>query len=652
MAFWSSEHQRYVAPALHDYRVSHDRPKGMSHVREARMLCRKTVDLFTLLSHTQETGTRRMGMTQELLALVTGLAHYLKILIRIALTGALKLEREHSVREAMQSFLDKLHLLAVQGGNPSARRMMKGAKGEVIPSQRSGSGNAGTNGVTYGFRSLAPENAGESPFGAPRDPGLSTIPVVNPPSDLCVKCNLTVEEDCVRLGTYQRWHSHCIQCKSCRKDAAPPTAAAAAAAEDKTKEKEKAEEGNSAPRTTTARRPPANADFFAYELDSIVDRQSFGPVPAVILCTDHAHQGCRAGFQAVSRLEQYAFLLNVALRRLYLLLKKRKVIPLTPSMCFFLSTRTRDTDSPYSATVAAATSSPDEAEHDPYRNSQDIMRMKSVHLDRKLSATAHIPKRSTIIESPSGKIAHPTDVFTSPGQGSGRMQPPATQHVDSGLASQGQRPTIHQNVPATNTGPVRPPRPPQGLWQQQQQSPPSQQQAPQARPPRPTLNPPPLTPSPAAESRPDYFRKNTEVKIVDEPTPSTPPATVQSEGGPLGSVPTLEGLTLADIPQLAEAAQAMEQRRSLPRQSITPYIAELTPLELAIVRHAAVVVLYRSPLRDQMDLDEILEMVEVKKQGFWGKLFKGNDKKNIKKKGAFTLCPQVEFAGLMVNGMV
>lgn len=609
------------------------------------MLCRKTVDLFTLLSHTQETGTRRMGMTQELLALVTGLAHYLKILIRIALTGALKLEREHSVREAMQSFLDKLHLLAVQGGNPSARRMMKGAKGEVIPSQRSGSGNAGTNGVTYGFRSLAPENAGESPFlAASRDPGLSTIPVVNPPSDLCVKCNLTVEEDCVRLGTYQRWHSHCVQCKSCRKDAAPPPAAAAAAAEDKAKEKEKAEDGSSAPRTTTARRPPANADFFAYELDSIVDTQSFGPVPTVILCTDHAHQGCRAGFQAVSRLEQYAFLLNVALRRLYLLLKKRKVIPLTPSMCFFLPTTMRDTDSPYPASVVAATSSPDEVEHDPYRNSQDIMRMKSVHLDRKLSATAHIPKRSTIIESPSGKIAHPTDVFTSPGQGSGRMQPPTTQHVDSSLASQAQRPTIQQNVLGASTGPVRPPRPPQGLWQQQQ-SPPSQQQAPQGRPPRPTLNPPPLTPSPAAESRPDYFRKNTEVKIVDEPTPSTPPATVQSEGGPLGSVPTLEGLTLADIPQLAEAAQAMEQRRSLPRQSIAPYVAELTPLELAIVRHAAVVVLYRSPLRDQMDLDEILEMVEEKKQGFWGKLFKGNDKKNIKKKGALLSVPQWDSPG-------
>lgn len=102
------------------------------------MLCRKTVELFTLLSHTQETGSRRMGMTQELLALVTGLAHYLKILIRIALTGALKLEREGIVKEPMGSFLDKLHLLAVQGGNPAARRVIKGHNGEVLASSQQG----------------------------------------------------------------------------------------------------------------------------------------------------------------------------------------------------------------------------------------------------------------------------------------------------------------------------------------------------------------------------------------------------------------------------------------------------------------------------------------------------------------------------------
>ena len=50
--------------------------------------------------------------------------------------------------------------------------------------------------------------------------------------------------------------------------------------------------------------------------------------------------------------------------------------------------------------------------------------------------------------------------------------------------------------------------------------------------------------------------------------------------------------------------------------------------------HCAVLVLQRSPLRNEFDLDEILELVEVKKSSFWNKLFKpGSDKKNLKKKG-------------------
>ena len=95
-----------------------------------------------------------------------------------------------------------------------------------------------------------------------------------------------------------------------------------------------------------------------------------------------------------------------------------------------------------------------------------------------------------------------------------------------------------------------------------------------------------------------------------------------------------DGITLADIPQLVEAAQAREQRRSLPGQSLIPYIADLNPVQLAIVKHCAVLALQRSPLRDQFDLDEIRELVELKKSSFWNKLFKpGNDKRNVKKKG-------------------
>ena len=298
----------------------------MSHVREARMLCRKTVELFTLLSHTQETGVRRMGMTQELLALVTGLAHYLKILIRIALTGALKLEREQSVKDAITSFLDKLHLLAVQGANPSAKRLIKGSHGEHL--NMNPHANLGTQGVTYGFRSLAPENAGESPF-SQADMGSKVS--TNPPSDLCVRCGVTVEEDCVRLGTYQRWHSHCIQCAQCGKVAAVPIARDQHQQSSKSgDEKDNADGGIQRPKVSSARRPPANVGMFAYDTGSMKDTSSFGEVPTIFLCTEHAHQGCRGGFQPVQRLEQYAFLLNVALRRLYLLLKQQGVVHLSP----------------------------------------------------------------------------------------------------------------------------------------------------------------------------------------------------------------------------------------------------------------------------------------------------------------------------------
>ena len=287
------------------------------------MLCRKTVDLFTLLSRTQESETHRMGMTQELLALVTGLAHYLKILIRIALTGGLKLEREHNDREPMNAMLDKLHMLAVRGGNPTALRLVK-TVGENMSIPK---GSPGTQGVSYGYKSLAPENSGESPFwtreASSSSAGTSskaTSP--NPPSDLCMSCNLTVEEDCVRLGTYQRWHSSCVKCTSCGKLAAPPVVKEPpkpSSADGKEKDKDDSKDKESAPKVSSSRRPPANVGEFVFE-ESHPDRR------IIVFCISHGQPGCRGGFQAVSRLEQYAFLLNVALRRLYVLLKQRGVI--------------------------------------------------------------------------------------------------------------------------------------------------------------------------------------------------------------------------------------------------------------------------------------------------------------------------------------
>lgn len=117
--------------------------------------------------------------------------------------------------------------------------------------------------------------------------------------------------------------------------------------------------------------------------------------------------------------------------------------------------------------------------------------------------------------------------------------------------------------------------------------------------------------------------------ILEESAPNSPTG---GEENPLGPAKDGKAFSLGDIQSIVEAAQAREQHRSLPRETSLPYISRLDPLELALVKHLAVLALMRSPLKDSFDLDEILEMVEPKKSGFWQKLFKP-DKKNPKKKG-------------------
>jgi hypothetical protein len=116
---------------------------------------------------------------------------------------------------------------------------------------------------------------------------------------------------------------------------------------------------------------------------------------------------------------------------------------------------------------------------------------------------------------------------------------------------------------------------------------------------------------------------------LEESAPNSPTG---GDDSPLGPTKDSTAFSLGDIQSIVEAAQAREQHRSLPRETSLPYIARLDPLELAIVKHLAVLALTRSPLKDSFDLDEILEMIEFKKSGFWQKLFKP-DKKNPKKKG-------------------
>lgn len=119
--------------------------------------------------------------------------------------------------------------------------------------------------------------------------------------------------------------------------------------------------------------------------------------------------------------------------------------------------------------------------------------------------------------------------------------------------------------------------------------------------------------------RPSFARNNTGVMIVDESAPNSPAG--GAEEPVLNAVD--DGITLADIPQLIEVEEARKQHRALPSQSPIPMIAELTPLELMIVKHAALLTLLRSPLKSEFELDDLIEFLEVKKGGFFYKLFKG-----------------------------
>lgn len=143
---------------------------GLSYSREAKLLCKKVVAFFQLLAENQDNGVRRLGVTQELLSLVTGLAHYLKLMIRICLSGALKLERETGSSEGLESFLEEISKLD--------------ARLEVE---------------------------------SHRDSRADADIYVDQSADTCVVCNKAVEDKCFRREN-RVLHSPCVSCTKCSKN--------------------------------------------------------------------------------------------------------------------------------------------------------------------------------------------------------------------------------------------------------------------------------------------------------------------------------------------------------------------------------------------------------------------------------------------------
>jgi hypothetical protein len=202
------------------------------------------VAFFSLLSKTQDSGVRRLGVTQELLSLVTGLAHYLKLLIRIGLQGSLKLERETKTAEGLNIFLNELgHLETVKEQD----NILDDANGRA---------------------GLAAEE-----------------------SDLCHHCLVPTDDECLKIGV-KRWHMQHLQCSNCRRNI---------------------------------------GDELGVEHATWSEEEQRAWCPE---CSRNGYQAADAvaAVEFVSRLQQYVYLLRVALARLLSVLRSGGALPHTSGM--------------------------------------------------------------------------------------------------------------------------------------------------------------------------------------------------------------------------------------------------------------------------------------------------------------------------------
>lgn len=235
--------------------------------------------------------------------------------------------------------------------------------------------------------------------------------------------------------------------------------------------------------------------------------------------------------------------------------------------------------------------------------------MKSVNLDRKISSsTARIPKRSTVVQSPSGRVAQPNDSSIPLFSG----KPPVPSRKD--------QPVID---PVKGTTIARPQMPHPVA---------SQKTVPTTTETSNHLSAPPPT------ARPQLQRAITAVEIVNESGPDhAASASDPGLGGPSEPTQDEKGITLADLPVALEAEQAREQQRYLPAARSGVLLSELSALEYLIVRHTAALILSNETgiFREGASLDDLLEIIDARKGTFWNKLFKGNKKEKVdKKKGA------------------
>ncbi|KAH8885186.1 RhoGAP-domain-containing protein [Thozetella sp. PMI_491] len=468
-------------------------PKGLSYSREAKLLCKKIVAFFSLLSKTQDKGVRKIGVTQDLLTLVTGLAHYLKLLIRICLQGALRIEKDCNTSEGLYQFLDDLNDLEALKAEDNSTTTLQ---------------------LTTGMSRLSAND-----------------------SDQCMFCRKPIEDECVKNGD-KRWHVGCANCSRCGKELG---------------------------------RNIKDARLNLYDSKLFCNNcESFGSENA-------------PPFEHTTKLQQYIFLLQVALARLLEILRSSGTLP--PSSDDGSNGYAGERPAGDNRSKSYAGEQQRHQRESSYESTlNDVRRLRSTRLDKHLSSSFRKARTSRIMDGPEGSSVRPG----SAGDASGTARKDMHIIEERGPYDDGRTDSILHNQDALTLDDI-----------------PRIVAAEQAREQR-SYQP----------SRQEYMR-----------APATEPTL-----GP-GGVPIAHQRSYSD-----SRGDLTLGGEPSPQHGARKYFSELSGLEYFIVRHLAVLSMHPM-VENDFTLEELLGFIESRKQpNFWkniGKAFKNDGKKNVKKKGVF-----------------
>ncbi|KAK4218744.1 hypothetical protein QBC37DRAFT_177784 [Rhypophila decipiens] len=471
--------------------------KGLSYSREAKLLCKKIVAFFSLLSKAQDKGVRKLGVTQELLTLVTGLAHYLKLLIRICLQGALRIEKDRNISDGLYHFLDELSDLEALKNEDNSTSTLQ---------------------LTSGMSRLSAND-----------------------SDHCVLCRKPIEDECAKNGD-KRWHIGCTKCSTCGHELG---------------------------------RSLQDARLNLYDSKMFCSR-----------CETYSSEKAPP-FERVSKLQQYIFLLQVALARLLDILKANGSLPLSsgdPGANGYLEpAEGRPSNDVRSKSYGGE--APQHHRESSYESAlNDVRRLKSTRMDKHLSSSFRKARTSRIMDGPESSSVQPG--FNS---GHNRTGSKGFHIVEEQASTTDLPEMLLQNQDALTLDDI-----------------PRIVAAEQAREQR--SYPPP---------RQELFRS---------------PATEPAFGA--GGTPSNHQRSYSD----GRGADPRNARDASPQRGGRRYFSELSGLEYFIVRHLAVLTMHPM-VESEFSFEELLGFIESRKQPtFWkniGKAFQKDGRKNVKKKGVF-----------------